>query len=81
MELTAWDPPRRCVVAHTGAVVRGDGVIEVVALPDGRSRVLWIEKLDLPGGALGRLGWPLARPFARAGLAVALRRMARIASR
>ena len=32
MEIVAWEPPRRCVVRHTGKVVRGDGVFEVVPL-------------------------------------------------
>jgi hypothetical protein len=62
MVITEWDPPRRCVVEHTGRVVRGLGVFEVLALPDGRSRFVWSEVLDLPLGVLGRLGWPLVRP-------------------
>jgi hypothetical protein len=26
MKITEWDPPRRCVVRHTGRAVRGTGV-------------------------------------------------------
>jgi hypothetical protein len=70
--------PWRCVVRHTGRVVRGDGVFEVVELGPERSRFLWSELLDLPLGALGRLGWPLVRPVFRAGVAYSLRRMARL---
>jgi hypothetical protein len=62
MVITEWDPPRRCVVRHTGDVVKGLGIFEVVALPEGRSRFVWAEELDLPLGVLGRLGWPLIRP-------------------
>jgi hypothetical protein len=76
MEIVEWQPPRRCVVRHTGRVVRGEGVFEVLALGPERARFVWSEQLDLPLGALGRLGWPLVRPAFRAGVALSLRRMA-----
>lgn len=80
MEITEWTEsdggPRRCVVRHTGRVVRGEGVFAVVELGPRRSRFLWTELLDLPLGALGRAGWPLVRPAFRAGVAHSLRRMA-----
>ena len=38
MVVTEWEPPNRCVLRHTGSLVRGDGVFEVFALPRGRSR-------------------------------------------
>jgi hypothetical protein len=62
MSITRWDPPWRVDVAHTGKVVRGTGVMEVVELRDQRSRFVWSEDLHLPLGWLGRAGWPLARP-------------------
>lgn len=77
MDVVEWDPPRRCVVRHTGKVVRGDGVFEVLELGPERSRFLWTELLDLPLGALGRAGWPLVRPAFRAGVEASLRKMAR----
>jgi hypothetical protein len=76
MVITEWEPPRRCVVRHTGAVIRGDGIFEVVPLGAGRARFLWSELLDLPLGVLGRAGWPLVRPLLRAGVARSLRAMA-----
>lgn len=76
MVVTEWEPPCRCVVRHTGRVVRGDGIFEVVALPDGRSRFIWSEVLELPLGRLGRLGWPLVRPALVAGVRMSLRRLA-----
>jgi carbon monoxide dehydrogenase subunit G len=76
MTITGWDPPRRCEVLHTGRVVRGPGVFAVEPLGGNRCRVVWEEHMDLPFGALGRLGWPLIRPVVRAGLAFALRRLA-----
>ena len=31
MVITEWDPPRRCVVEHTGRLIRGAGIFEVRA--------------------------------------------------
>ena len=83
MEIVEWavptdGRPRRCVVRHTGKVVRGDGVFEVVELGPERARFLWTELLDLPLGAVGRLGWPLVRPVFRLGVERSLRKMARL---
>jgi hypothetical protein len=76
MTVTTWDPPRRCAVLHTGRVVRGTGDFAVRPLGGGRSAFDWREDLDLPMGALGRAGWPLARPLFVAGLRRSLRRFA-----
>ena len=78
MIVTEWNPPWRCVVEHRGDVVRGLGVIEVVALPEGRSRLVWTEDLDLPLGLVGTLGWPVARPLATWGIRRSLRSFARL---
>jgi len=78
MEIVEWLPPRRCTVRHTGNVVKGDGVFEVVELGPERARFLWTELLDLPLGALGRLGWPIARPAFRLGVERSLHKMARL---
>lgn len=76
MEITLWDPPRRCHVLHTGRVVKGTGAFEV--LPRGaRSTFVWREDLELPLGLLGRLGWPLVRPLLAYGVTLSLRRFAR----
>ncbi len=68
--------PGRAAVRHTGRIIRGDGFFEVVALGPDRCRFTFTELIDLPLGALGRLGWPLVRPVIRAGFLVSLRRMA-----
>jgi hypothetical protein len=84
MEVVEWtvppggDGPRRCVVRHDGTLVRGEGVFEVVELGSRRARFRWGELLDLPLGAVGRLGWAVARPVFRMGLEYSLRRMARL---
>lgn len=80
MEITEWDPTgHRCVVVHTGRVVRGGGIFEVRAAPGGGSVFHWSEQLDLPLGAVGRAGWPLVRPGFVGGVRLALKRFARFA--
>lgn len=78
MTITRWEPPHRVDVLHTGAVVRGTGTMEVLALPEGRSRFVWSEGLDLPLGLLGRIGWPLVKPAFAAGVRRSLRKFARL---
>jgi carbon monoxide dehydrogenase subunit G len=82
MIITEWDPPRRCVVQHTGQVVRGQGIFEVV--PRGSdTEFRWTELVDLPvpsavrpaATAIGR--WTVA-PLTRRTLDHALRRFARL---
>jgi carbon monoxide dehydrogenase subunit G len=80
MTITVYDPPRYCEVLHTGRVVRGPGVFAVEPLSLTSCRVMWEEHLDLPLGVVGRVAWPLVHPLARAGLALALRRLASILS-
>ena len=80
MTVTEYEPPHRWVVRHDGAFVKGIGIFAVDPTPEG-SRVTWIEDLELPFGVLGRLGFPLVRPFARAGVWYSLRRLAREAER
>ena len=78
MTIVVWEPPRRCVVRHTGRIVRGSGAFEVQDVGTGRSRVVWSEWLDLPLGIVGRLGWLVVRPLTRLGVAASLRRLARL---
>jgi hypothetical protein len=85
MVITEWDPPNRCVVRHTGKIIRGLGIFEV-----GRRGELcefrWTEQLQLPlssAGPLGRgvvvpLGRWIAVPLAQRALDASLRRFARL---
>ena len=68
-------------VLHTGRVVKGTGIFEVVDLGGGRSRFVWSEILDLPLGLLGRLGFPLVRPLFAWGVQRSLKRFARYVER
>ena len=47
MIITEWDPPRRCVVRHTGKVVRGSGIFEVIP-HGGLTEFRWTELVELP---------------------------------
>jgi hypothetical protein len=78
MVITEWDPPRRCVVQHTGRVVRGAGVFEITG--DGPPcDFRWVEDLDLPlPAAVGAVAGLLIRPVAEWGLRASLRRFARL---
>jgi carbon monoxide dehydrogenase subunit G len=77
MVITEWDPPRRCVVEHTGRLIRGAGIFEVRA--DGAvSEFCWTEELQLPLPAgLGGLVARVVRPLAERMLSSSLRRFAR----
>jgi polyketide cyclase/dehydrase/lipid transport protein len=79
MTITTWD--RRadgggvCEVLKTGAVVKGEGVFEVVALGAHRSRFVVSELTVIPLGRVGALGWRLVRPLLVRMLDRALARM------
>ncbi len=77
MRITAWERPLRCEVLHLGRVVRGRGVFEVEPLGSGRSRYTWIEWVEPPLGAIGRVGLRVARRPTEYALRVAVRRFAR----
>jgi hypothetical protein len=81
MTFSQWQPPpaepARCVVQHTGKVVRGAGAFEVESLGTDRSRITWSEWVEPPFGLLGAAGWIGVRPVAALFVRVALRRLAR----
>ncbi len=88
MLITQWDPPRRCTVSHTGRVVRGEGVFEVLPRENG-SEFRWTERILLPEAlvalvpaalqpAFARLAYATIAPVARAGLGYSLIRFARL---
>jgi carbon monoxide dehydrogenase subunit G len=77
MVITEWDPPRRCVVRHTGRIVRGLGIFEVTGSGQ-QTEFRWTERLQLPWPLSGRLGRWMVVPPARWGLDASLRRLARL---
>ncbi len=80
MVITEWDPPFRCRVRHTGRLVRGTALFEVVPAADGHSVFVWEEDLDLPLGVVGRLGFAATRGVFVYFVRRSLRRFARWAA-
>jgi hypothetical protein len=79
MTITEWDDRRRrCVVRHTGRLVRGEGEFAVTSAARGGCTVHWMERLDLPVPPLGDVYWPLARPAFAVAVRYSLRRLARL---
>ena len=80
MVITKWNAPRLDEVQHTGRLIRGPGIFEIE--PRGEhSTLVWTERLYLPYGYLGELGWFLVRPFAVLGIRRSLERFAAVAAR
>jgi hypothetical protein len=66
-------------VQHTGRLVRGPGIFEIE--PRGaHATFVWTERLYLPYGLLGVIGWTLARPFVVWGVRRSLKRFAAFAA-
>ena len=85
MEITEWDPPRRCTVRHTGKVIRGLGIFEVVPVSGGAgngagngAEFRWTERMPVPAPLAGPLGERLLTPIGRWFLQTSLRRLARL---
>ncbi|WP_034263096.1 SRPBCC family protein [Actinospica robiniae] len=80
MVVTEWEPPKRCVVRHTGNVVRGTGAFEVAGDEDvSRGTTLtWYEDLEIPGGTVGAFGYALAKPVVEYMVTRSLKRFARL---
>jgi len=77
MTVTRWEPPHKVDVVHTGKVVRGLGFMHLTAQRPDITKFEWSEEIELPLGVLGRLGWPLVRPFFLAGIRHSLRKFAK----
>ncbi|WP_228552121.1 SRPBCC family protein [Mumia zhuanghuii] len=78
MQVTVWDPPHRCEVAHLGRVVSGTGTFVCAPATTGTgTEFSWSEVVRVPGGRLAPLLWRVATPFLQVGYAYALRRLRR----
>lgn len=76
MTITAWQPPFRCDVLHTGKVVKGTGSFQVEKIDHMFSRFIWIEDLEIPLGFIGLIGFKILRPFFVAGVRKSLNKFA-----
>ena len=77
MEIPEWDPPRRCTVRHTGRIVRGTGIFEVIPAGGG-AEFRWTERMPVPAPLAGLVGERLLVPAGRWFLQASLRRLARL---
>jgi len=78
MRVVKLDPPYEVRVVHHGRVLRGPGVLRCTPLGPDRTQVVWHEWFHLPGGAAGRMAWPVLWPGSKMSLTQALRRFARL---
>ncbi len=78
MRVDKIDPPYEVRVVHTGRILRGPGVMRCTAMGPERTQMVWHEWFQMPGGAAGRLVWPLLWPGSKASLTQALKRFGRL---
>jgi hypothetical protein len=78
MRVVKVDAPYEVRVIHYGRMLRGPGVFRCTPLGADRTQVVWHEWFHLPGGAAGRVAWPVLWPGSKASLTAALRRFARL---
>ena len=63
LEVVAWEPPRRLLMAHRSAIHgTGEWLLDPFI---GGTRFTWIEDVTLPLGVLGRAALGVYRPFMR----------------
>ena len=78
MRVIKLDPPYEVRVVHYGKVLRGPGAMRCTPMDGGRTQVVWHEWFHLPGGAAGRVAWPVLWPGSKLSLTSALKRFARL---
>ncbi|MFB9237139.1 SRPBCC family protein [Plantactinospora siamensis] len=78
MRVVRLDPPYEVRVVHTGALLRGPGVLRCTQMDRDRTQVVWHEWFHLPGGVAGRMAWPVLWPGSKFSLTSALKRLGRL---
>ena len=76
MTITKWDPPTLCEVTHTGKVLKGAGLFEVV-IDNNKTYFIWTEYAKIPFGIIGKIGWYIIYPIMKLLLKISLRRFKR----
>jgi uncharacterized protein YndB with AHSA1/START domain len=79
LEVVAWEPPRRLVIAHR-SFVRGVGVWRLDPIPGG-TQFRWIEQISVPPPVIGSLALAAYRPFMRRLMRGAMRNLRGLAAR
>lgn len=72
------DAPYEVRVVHEGKVLRGPGSMRCTPMTGDRTQVVMHEWFHLPGGAAGKLAWPVLWPGSKLGFKGALRRFGRM---
>lgn len=72
MEVLAWEPPTRLLMAHR-TFVRGTGEWRLAAEDAGSTRFTWTEDVTIPPPVLGDLAALVYRPFMRRLMGASLR--------
>jgi Polyketide cyclase / dehydrase and lipid transport len=78
MRVVRMDPPYEVRVVHCGKLLRGPGVLRCTPMERNRTQVVWHEWFHLPGGAAGKVAWPLVWPGSKVGLKSALKKFGRL---
>ncbi|MBO4208889.1 SRPBCC family protein [Micromonospora echinofusca] len=78
MRVVRVDPPYEVGVVHCGRLLRGPGVLRCTQMDRDRTQVVWHEWFHLPGGAAGRLAWPVLWPGSKLSLTQALKKFGRL---
>ncbi|MFE0590054.1 SRPBCC family protein [Micromonospora echinospora] len=78
MRVVRVDAPYEVGVVHCGRLLRGPGVLRCTPMEGGRTQVVWHEWFHLPGGAAGRVAWPVLWPGSKVSLTGALRKFGRL---
>ena len=78
MRVVRLDAPYEVRVVHCGKVLRGPGSMRCTAMAGDRTQVVMHEWFHLPGGAAGRLAWPVIWPGSKLSLKGALKKFGRL---
>ena len=78
LRVVRMDAPYEVRVVHCGKVLRGPGSIRCTPMAGDRTQVVMHEWFHLPGGAAGRIAWPVLWPGSKLGFTGALKRFGRL---
>ena len=72
------DAPYEVRVVHEGKVLRGPGSMRCTPMTGNRTQMVMHEWFHLPGGAVGKLAWPVLWPGSKLSFMGALRRFGKL---
>ena len=78
MRVVRVDAPYELKVVHCGKVLRGPGSMRCTAMAGDRTQVVMHEWFHLPGGAAGKLAWPVLWPGSKLSFKGALKKFGRL---